>query len=184
MRGTGGRNNALAYYQDRYRHRGSGVGSIFSSLFSSVVPLFKTAAKIGMKAIRTPVGRALAKEAKRTAMQAGLNVVHDALQGKNVVHSTKNEMKRIKNNIPSSVERIAKRAMTSQKVVKKKRKLKKVIATSAGVVKRQNLKAGGKKSSLFAVSKRIGAYSLAKKRKSQSKRQKRRRAERDLFGMI
>jgi hypothetical protein len=81
-------------YADRQNYqRGKGIGSIFSSIYSSVVPLIKSALRIGKNVAATPVGRSIVKEAKKTAMKAGLNVVNDALRGENVFQSTKRELR-------------------------------------------------------------------------------------------
>lgn len=85
--------NVQVYPYDQYYNRGDGVGSIFRSLYSTVVPLVKSAFRIGQKALATPVGQAVKKAAKRTAMRAGLNVVNDALSGENIIKATKRELK-------------------------------------------------------------------------------------------
>lgn len=87
MRGSGGVAHGL------YVSRGAGIGSIFSSIYSSVVPLIRSVLKVGGKAARSQLGRAVLKDAKKTAMKAGINVVGDALQGKNVIRSSKSAIK-------------------------------------------------------------------------------------------
>ena len=75
-----------------YGRRGAGIGSIFSSLFSHLVPVVKTALGIGRRALASPAGQQLAKAAKRSAMQAGLNLVGNTLQGEDVATSAKREI--------------------------------------------------------------------------------------------
>jgi hypothetical protein len=75
-----------------YGRRGAGIGSIFSSLFSRLVPIVKTALGVGRRALASQAGQKLAKAAKRSAMTAGLNVVGDALAGEHVGKSAKREI--------------------------------------------------------------------------------------------
>lgn len=106
MRGYGSGNEAIFVYQSElYRNRGAGIGSIFSNIYSSVVPLFKSAFKIGSKLAKTDVGKSVIKSAKKKAMQAGINVVNDALQGKNVVASTKQQVQNIKQDLKKGISR-------------------------------------------------------------------------------
>lgn len=87
MKGRGG-----MYVRDpEGRRRGAGVGSLFSSIFSSVVPFVKKALNLGKVAAKSSAAKQFTNELKRTATQAGLNVVADALQGKNVLQSSKRE---------------------------------------------------------------------------------------------
>jgi len=72
--------------------RGAGIGSIFSSLFGSVVPFVKSALSVGKRAVKSSLGKKLTKELTRTVSQAGLNVVGDALSGENVLESSKREL--------------------------------------------------------------------------------------------
>ncbi|NER45861.1 MAG: hypothetical protein F6J92_04070 [Symploca sp. SIO1A3] len=76
--------------------RGRGVGSLFTALYHSVRPYVAKALRWGSKAVgqamRSEVGQSIGRELKRNATQAGMNVVADALQGKNVLESTKREL--------------------------------------------------------------------------------------------
>jgi len=87
---------------DRYSVRGEGIGSIFSTLFSKVTPIIgrlaKKAINVGQSAIASNTGRQVKKELKRSLSKAGLNIVGDALQGKNIVESGKKQLKTIANN--------------------------------------------------------------------------------------
>lgn len=97
MRGSGIRGATWRGYDDDvYRMRGAGVGSIFSTLYSTVKPLITKALTKGVKASKGSTARGIMKDAKKTAMEAGLNVVSDALSGKNIGDSTKRELKNAK----------------------------------------------------------------------------------------
>lgn len=94
MKGSGSTPAYLYQYNaDLSRQRGTGIGSIFSSLYNSVAPLVKTVLGLGARAARTGVGQQVAKSVKKNAMKAGLNVVQDALKGENVLRSTKRNIK-------------------------------------------------------------------------------------------
>lgn len=56
---------------ERYRYRGEGIGSIFSSLYSTVVPLVKGALRVGAKALRGQTAQQVKRIAKRNAVRAG-----------------------------------------------------------------------------------------------------------------
>jgi hypothetical protein len=105
--GGGRRDNVLVYPYDQYRMRGAGLGSIFSSLFSSVVPLFKSAFRIGTKVLKSPAAKTLARQAKKQAIRSSLNIVGDALSGKNVKESAKRELESTKQTVAKAVKRAA-----------------------------------------------------------------------------
>lgn len=110
------------YQSDLYRRRGAGIGSIFSSIYSTVVPLIKSALRIGSRVVKSPVGRSVVNSAKKTAMKAGLNVVNDALRGENVVQSTKRELKKAKGVLARNVARKVLRAHPAPPPAKKSKK--------------------------------------------------------------
>lgn len=77
-----------------YNHnpmRGGGVGSIFSTLYSGMIPIVK-------RAVQSDSARAacheVSRSAKKHAMRAGLRVVSDALEGENVAESVKQNVDR------------------------------------------------------------------------------------------
>ena len=67
--------------------RGSGVGAIFSSIFRHLIPLTKSAVSVGKKVLNTKTGDRVLKAVKGPAMQAGLDIAKDALEGENVLKS-------------------------------------------------------------------------------------------------
>lgn len=74
--------------------RGQGIGQIFSSMYNTIVPLVKSALGIGSRVMKSKIGQQAVKSIKKRAMDAGINVVSDALQGENVLKSTKKQLKR------------------------------------------------------------------------------------------
>jgi hypothetical protein len=102
MRGRGG---LYAADPDAYI-RGRGIASIFGRIFSSVVPFVKGALNIGSKVAKSEVGRSLGRELKRSATQAGLNVVSDALKGKNVIESSKKALAQASTNVGNKLDEL------------------------------------------------------------------------------
>ena len=68
-------------YQSRY---GGGIGSLFAPIFRALIPIAKSAFGLGKEIITHPTGQKLLQQAKRTAIDAGLEIAHDALSGKKV----------------------------------------------------------------------------------------------------
>lgn len=85
----------LIHRSDQYLMRGSGIGSIFSNIFRGIIPLASKAVNIGRKVISSPTGQKIMKAAKRTAIDAGLDIATDVLQGKNVKEAAKSNLKTV-----------------------------------------------------------------------------------------
>lgn len=94
--GGGDGHEPHVFAHDVARQRGGGIGSVFSNIYSTVVPIVRSA-------LKSRVGKSLLKDAKNTALQAGLNVVGDALDGKNVIKATKQRVKTAKTNFKKKV---------------------------------------------------------------------------------
>lgn len=149
MRGSGwgsgasGLNNDLFIYQTQLyqQQRGGGIASIFSNLYSSVVPMIKGALKIGSKAASSRIGKTIIKKAKKRAMRAGLNVVSDALEGQNVLKSTKRELKRAGRDVLKQSGRTIANAVMRPNSNNRRSRKRKAVATPAAIVKRGSKKA-------------------------------------------
>lgn len=121
MRGRGG-----AYLADPDAYiRGRGIASLFGRIFSSVVPLVKGALNIGKKVAKSQVGRSLAKEVKRSATQAGINVVSDALKGKNILESSKKALAQAGENVGNKMDQLTNPISKAQTRPKTRRQKKK-----------------------------------------------------------
>jgi len=130
MKGRGG-----GYYiDDSAYHRGGGIGSIFQSIFSTLVPFVKSAFRTGTKtvgkALRSNTGKALKRELKWHATSA-------ALQGKNVLESSKKNVMRVSKEMGKHVEDISRKQLSRPSRAKKKKislapNLKIPIARSQG----------------------------------------------------
>jgi len=121
MKGRGG-----GYYiDDSAYHRGGGIGSIFHSIFSTLVPFVKSAFRTGTKtvgkALRSDTGRALKRELKRHATSAALQVTSDALQGKNVLESSKKNVMRVSKEMGKHVEDISRKHLSRPSRPKRKK---------------------------------------------------------------
>ena len=57
---------------------------MFAPIFRALIPIAKSAFGLGKEIITHPTGQKLLQQAKRTAIDAGLEIVHDALSGKKV----------------------------------------------------------------------------------------------------
>lgn len=136
MKGSGGAHGL-------YANRGAGIGSIFSSLYSSVVPIVKSIVKTGLKTgasiAKSPVGKAVAESAKRSAAKAGLGLVGDALEGKNVISATKKRVKQAVNEVSSDLQKRGSRALKAAAAPinrpKKKNKKKKAAPSRLKAVR-------------------------------------------------
>lgn len=189
--------NVQMYPYDQYYNRGDGIGSIFRSLYSTVVPIVKSAFRIGKKAMATPVGQAVKKAAKRTAMSAGLNVVNSALDGERVDKAIKRELKSTPGNFVKelrknvrggnaayiAVAQPSKKGKTVKKKKKKKggKKNKKIKVKGASLAKfLKQLKQHGSKHGSIKKKHSKHVKKNTKKRK-QKQKQKLMRTKADLF---
>lgn len=75
-----------------YTMRGAGIGSFFSSLFRGLIPLANNLFKVGTRAARSEAGQRVLSAAKRTAIDAGLDIAHDTLKGKNLKQAAKKHL--------------------------------------------------------------------------------------------
>jgi len=178
--------------------RGKGVGSVFTRIFSSVVPFIKGALKVGKKVGQSSVGRSLAREVKRSATEAGLNVVADALQGKNVVQSSKENLVKARNRVGKRLADLSKttvdgppprkkqkRKAPAGKTFKTAAKPKMKKARGAGKKKKKARKGKKKCKKTYRAGKRGGGSAKGRTTKRSTKRgfrPGRRKTVRDLFG--
>ena len=98
-----------------YRLRGGGVGAIFSSIYRALVPLASSIFKVGSKIVTSKSGQKVLKAAKRSAVQAGLDVAQDALRGENAVESMKKRGREAAVNLVSEISDAHRKATTPSK---------------------------------------------------------------------
>jgi len=80
--------------------RGRGIGSTLSAMFKGVLPAMQV---MGKKILASPITQEVLQTAKRSAAEAGLNVVTDALQGKKVKESISKNVSTAKKAVTDSL---------------------------------------------------------------------------------
>ena len=83
--------------------RGSGIGSIFSNIFRGLVPFAQKLFHFGKRAAASESGQRVMKAAKKSALRAGIDISHDALQGKNIKASAKKNLKHLGRHLAADV---------------------------------------------------------------------------------
>ena len=125
-----------------YVQRGRGFGSTISSWFKKVIP---AAQLMGKKILESPITQNILKTAKRSAIDAGLNVATDALEGKKIKESLNENVATAKKAVSDAVLSAIKKVKSNRlggdvAVVEKKKRLptKKAVVISVGKKKRKN----------------------------------------------
>lgn len=93
------------YESDLSWQRGRGLGSIFAGVFKGLVPLVRSALKIGKSALKSPAAKRLLKDVKKEALRAGINVSSDVLAGENLGKSAQKNLVRVKKRVISSAKK-------------------------------------------------------------------------------
>ena len=93
------------HQSEYYVMRGSGIGSIFSNIFRGLIPLAKKLFTVGKTVAQSPAGRKILKAAKRTAMETGLDIAHDTLEGQNLNSVANKNLKRVGKTFLSNVKK-------------------------------------------------------------------------------
>ena len=98
---------------------------MFAPIFCALIPIAKSAFGLGKEIITHPTGQKLLQQAKRTAIDAGLEIAHDALSGKKVkeamqVKPKTRKVKRTKKK--SRVKKMRKGKMVKKRNYKTKKK--------------------------------------------------------------
>lgn len=129
-----------------------GVGSIFSNLVTSVLPVLKTVVKgalnVGKTAIKSKVGQKIAKELKDTATKGAINAVGEVISGRNPVDAAQDQIAKARQRVGKTVPKIlsdAQKAERKAKDANKKKSLKKGKAKTNVKNKKAKGASGGKK---------------------------------------
>lgn len=129
--------------------RGSGIGSIFSSVFRTLIPIAKSIFGITKKAAASPIGQQVMRAAKRSAVKAGIDLAQDTLAGENVGKSIKKRARQAGRQVLEDLEsgkgrsrgtvtkQKKKKTMCSAKMPKKKKKMTKKKAGSPAKKKKK-----------------------------------------------
>ena len=83
--------------------RGSGIGSLFSNIFRGLIPIAKGLFNVGKKVVASPSGQRIMKAAKDSAIEAGIDLAHDALQGNNIKEATSKHISAAKRKVFDSM---------------------------------------------------------------------------------
>lgn len=83
-----------------YIQRGRGFGSTLNTMFKGVVPIMRV---VGRDLYNAPLTQAVLNTAKRSALEAGLNVANDVLEGKNVKDSLKGNLNEVNRKVTDSL---------------------------------------------------------------------------------
>lgn len=103
-----------------YIQRGRGFGSIFSSIFRSAVPALKT---LGSKILGSSITKNVGKTLAQSALQGGLSLASDALDGKNVKDSFSSNVTQARRNLAKTLRKevAARSSVPVKSPVKRKR---------------------------------------------------------------
>lgn len=106
-------------FEGKRLQRGRGIGSLFGSVFRSLVPL-------GKKVLTSNVTKNIAKTAGKTLKNAAIDTAVDLLEGKNLKDSAKNSLDVTKRKLAQAIKDHAKKGVKhtnkSKNVSRKKKK--------------------------------------------------------------
>lgn len=125
----------MSHHRGEYFQRGRGLGSFFRAIIRTVLPIISS---VGSKVVKSPITKNLIKTAKRSAIDAGLNVASDVLEGKNLGES-------LKSNLVTAVSRVADSATAGPSPRKYKKTTTTVNKKKIGGKRRQNVSRRKKK---------------------------------------
>jgi hypothetical protein len=105
-----------------YIQRGRGIGSSLTAMFKGAIPALKL---FGEKIIQSPVTKEIVNTAKRSALDAGLNVASDLLKGKKIKQSVSENVdtakKAVTNSLVTALEKAKVDTVGKKPVVKSKK---------------------------------------------------------------
>ena len=89
----------MRYHRGPPIQHGAGLGSIFSGVWRSLVPVAKGAVKTIGKIVKSPTAKSAGRFIKNQVKEAAVNTALDALEGKSIGSSAKNRLKTASKNI-------------------------------------------------------------------------------------
>ena len=84
---------------------GAGIGTVFSTVFKTLLPVFKGLLKVGSTVAKSPAGQAIKNEIIKSGLKTGIGVVGDALRGANIKKSAKSHVVEQVKQFPGNVSR-------------------------------------------------------------------------------
>ena len=122
----------MRYHRGPPIQQGAGLGSIFSGLWRSLVPVAKGAVKTIGKIVKSPAAKSAGRFIRDQVKEAAVNTALDTLEGKSFGASAKNRLKTASKNILHATQYASeskkratpnrRRRKVKQPVVKVKRK--------------------------------------------------------------
>lgn len=103
------------YHVGRRYQRGRGIGSVFGTIFRSIIP-------IGKKILNSATTKTIAKSVGRSLKEAAVDTALDALEGKNIKEAAQERLDETKAKIAKAIR---KRGQQHKNMRKKNPKLKK-----------------------------------------------------------
>lgn len=100
------------YHTGRRIQRGRGIGSLFGSLFRTLLPL-------GKKLLTSDASKSIARSVGKTLKEAAVDTAMDVLQGKDVKEAAQQSLNKTKRKIASTI-----RSNTRMITTKKKKSVK------------------------------------------------------------
>ena len=103
------------------RFSGRGIAGIFRGLAKFFKPLINFLTPAVSKIVKTKTGQKLLKEAKKSAIKAGISTASDILEGKNVKDSMGTNLKKAGNSIINNMSKVSKKKSSKTKKISRKR---------------------------------------------------------------
>lgn len=100
--------------------RGRGIGSLLGSLFRGIVPALKA---LGTSLLSSPVTKAIGNTAKDAAIETGIKMAADAIEGKNMKQSLDENLLKARKRVAESIRKSSEDKQINQKLLKKSKKV-------------------------------------------------------------
>lgn len=88
---------------------GRGIGSFFSGILRRVAPLAAKGARVVGKALTSSTAKKIANDVKDAAVDTGLNLITNSLEGKDANEGLQNDFKKMKKDVVNNIKRIKRR---------------------------------------------------------------------------
>lgn len=135
--------------------RGSGIGSIFSSIFRGLVPIAKNIFSVGKQFAKSDTGQKIIKAAKRTAIDTGLDLAHDTLSGEKKLKQAIKSRLNLKQ-LASKFDDNVKKSFRGGRKLKKLKMRKKVMKKKKKYRCKKNKIKSGRKNNKKVAKKKVG----------------------------
>lgn len=123
----------MNYHRGPYIQRGSGFGSILGGLFKAALPVLSS---VGKGILGSPVTKRLISSGKQAAIDTGVNILSDAIEGRNLRESLQENIGEARSRVAESL-RQSRQARTPR--MKKRRGISRTSRTSRKRIKRRDI---------------------------------------------